>query len=171
MTENMTTKTNETTTAAAAAMVADMTLTDASRADYNASILYGYRYSVRRYIEAMQRLDDIDTELETLGCRAITYDRVVAGRSSVPNRLDPGQQILDAGEDKRKLELQASFWASEMEKSHRIIRDLMRTTDPATVDMILRYYDRHETYRDIADRYGTSIYYVRNHMRRALADV
>ena len=169
MTETIKTKTE--TTAAAAALVADMTLTDASRADYNASILYGYRYSTRRYIEAMQRLDDIDTELETLGCRAITYDRPVAGKSSVPNRIDPGQQIIDATEDKRKLALQASFWAAEMAKSHRIIRDVMRTTDPETVDMLLRYYDMHQTYREIADRYGTSIYYVRNRMIRALADI
>lgn len=167
---NTKTETND-TTAAAAAMVADMTVADASRADYNASILSGYRYSVRRYIEAMQQLDDIDTELESLGCRAITYDRPVAGKSSVPNRLDPGQQIIDATEDKRKLELQASFWAYEMEKSHRIVRDLMRTAPAEDVDMILRYYDRHETYREIADRYDTSIYYVRNHMRRALADI
>lgn len=167
---NTKTETND-TTAAAAAMVADMTLTDASRADYNASILSGYRYSVRRYIEAMQQLDDIDTELESLGCRAITYDRPVAGKSSVPNRLDPGQQIIDATEDKRKLELQASFWLYEMEKSHKLVRDLMRTAPADDVDMILRYYDMHETYREIADRYDTSIYYVRNHMRRALADV
>lgn len=149
----------------------DITLADASRADYNSAALNGYRYSLRRYLGCLREIDEIDTELSTLGCHAIRYDRVQAGKSSNPVRQDPQQTIINAMDRKDGLEAAASFWASEMDKAHRIIRDMMRTTDADTVDMTLRYYDMRETYREIADRYGLSIATVRARILHALADV
>lgn len=149
----------------------DITLADASRADYNSAALNGYRYSLRRYLGCLREIDEIDTELSTLGCHAIRYDRVQAGKSSNPNRQDPQQIVIDAMDRKDGLEVSAAFWSAEMEKAHRIIRDLMRTTDADTVDMTLRYYDMRETYREIAARYGLSIATVRARIMHALADV
>lgn len=152
-------------------LTGDLTIAAASRADYVAAALTGYRYALRRHISYLQDIDSTDRQLETIGCHAVRYDRPAAGRSSVPNRADPGSEVINLMTRRDVLIAAAEFWRAEMEKAHKVIRDLMRTTDTDTVDMILRYYDLKQTYREIADHYGLSIATTRGRILRALSEV
>ena len=140
-----------------------ITLAARERMEACDGMLKSFAYYVIKRNQCQNRLDEIQTVLDSGFVRGISYDRVNAGHSSVPNRSDPERNIM-LWMDREEVAVQErNYWQNRITEAV----DFLQTLSEEDLDIVIRYYDLGQNYSRIADE----IYLHRTNVMRRLRKI
>lgn len=140
-----------------------ITLAARERMEACDGMLKGFAYYVIKRNQCQNRLDEIQIVLDSGFVRGISYDRVNAGHSSVPNRTDPERNILLWMDREEVATQERDYWQHRIDEAVAFLQTLSEDD----LDIVIRYYDLGQNYTRIADE----IYLHRTNVMRKLRKI